>query len=50
MCIECFYFKKFLVKRKEIYINIMKMKNCLFSDEDKIVKINFVLKEKRNVI
>ena len=28
----------------------MKTKNCLLSDEDKIEKINIVLKEKRNAI
>lgn len=49
-CPECVYLKKLLAKRKETYINIMKTKNCLLSDEDKIEKINIVLKEKRNAI
>ena len=39
---------KDLSKRKETYSNIIKTKNSLMGDEGKLVKVNFILKEKRN--
>ena len=47
-CVECGYLKRLLSKRKETYSNIMKTKNSLLGDEEKLAKVNFILKEKRN--
>ena len=46
-CVECGYLKRLLSKRKETYSNIMKTKNSLLGDEEKLAKVNFILKEKR---
>lgn len=45
---ECGYLKRLLSKRKETYSNIMKTKNSLMGDEEKLAKVNFILKEKGN--
>lgn len=47
-CVECLYVKRLLPKRKESYSNIMKTKNCLMSDSEKLMKVDQVLKEKIN--
>ena len=47
-CVEYGYLKRLLSKRKETYSNIIKTKNSLMGDEGKLVKVNFILKEKRN--
>ena len=47
-CVEYGYLKRLLSKRKETYSNIMKIKNYLMGDKQKLVKVNFILKEKKN--
>ena len=46
-CVECGYQKRLLSQRKETYSNIMNTKNSLMGDEEKLGKVNFILK-KRN--
>lgn len=46
-CVECGYLKRLLSQRKETYSNIMNTKNSLMGDEEKLGKVNFILK-KRN--
>jgi len=44
-CVECGYVKRLLSKRKETYSNIMKTRNCLMNDSEKLKKIDQVLQE-----
>ena len=46
-CVECGHLKILLSQRKETYSNIMNTKNSLMGDEEKLGKVNFILK-KRN--